>query len=67
MIISLLLIETVTFCPRTDAGDGINLLSTTISNIMMTVIVELRPSIIVGSFRSYKRAYNTQITKDDFD
>ena len=28
----LLLIETVTFCPRTDAGDGINLLIGTISN-----------------------------------
>ena len=51
MIISLLLIETVTFCPRTDAGDGINLLIGTISNIMLIVILELRPSIMVGRFR----------------
>ena len=51
MIISLLLIEIVTFCLRTYACDGINLLIGTISNIMLIVILELRPSIKFGRFR----------------
>ena len=51
MIISLLLIETVTFCPRADEDDGINLLIWFFRNIMLTVILELRPSVMVGRFR----------------